>query len=158
LSDVELVAMTQEQYESWLPRAISDYANEHIVTGRWSTQEAEENSRAEFLRLLPQGLATPEHVLWSITRRSDRQPVGVLWIQAMQKPKPIAFIYNIEIFAEFRRRGHAEQAMRLLEEEARRRGLEGIRLHVFGHNSAARPLYEKLGYVPTNIQMLKRLT
>jgi hypothetical protein len=29
---------------------------------------------------------------------------------------------------------------------------------VFGHNTAARPLYEKLGYVATNINMSKGLT
>ncbi len=44
-----------------------------------------------------------------------------------------------------------------LEVEARRLNLEAIRLHVFGHNTAARPLYEKLGYEPTNINMFKSL-
>ena len=56
-----------------------------------------------------------------------------------------------------RRRGYAEQAMLALEKEARRMGAGTIRLHVFGHNSAARPLYEKLGYYPTNIVMAKDL-
>jgi RimJ/RimL family protein N-acetyltransferase len=49
------------------------------------------------------------------------------------------------------------QAMTKLEGEAKRLGLDRIGLHVFGHNSAARPLYEKLGYVPTNINMVKHL-
>jgi ribosomal protein S18 acetylase RimI-like enzyme len=40
---------------------------------------------------------------------------------------------------------------------ARRMGAETIRLHVFGHNTAARPLYVKLGYEPTNIVMAKPL-
>lgn len=158
MRDIDLVPLTPEQYEVWLPRAITEYAEEHTVTGRWSREEAEGNSRAEFTKLLPQGVATPEHRLWSIVRREDQEPVGVLWYQVTQKPRPIAFIYNIEVFPEYRRRGYAEQAMLTLEDEARRMGLEGIRLHVFGHNSAARPLYEKLGYVATNIQMLKRLT
>ncbi|HEX9095919.1 MAG TPA: GNAT family N-acetyltransferase, partial [Candidatus Dormibacteraeota bacterium] len=83
---------------------------------------------------------------------------GMIWLGVVQKPTPSAFIYNIEIYPQFRRRGYAEQAMLKLEEEVRRLGLEAIRLHVFGHNTAARPLYEKLGYLPTNIQMLKRLT
>lgn len=90
-------------------------------------------------------------------RSEGREPVGQLWIQARKTPKPIAFIYNIEIFPEFRRRGYAEQAMKRLEEEARRLVLEGIRLHVFGHNTAARPLYQKLGYVATNVMMFKGL-
>lgn len=158
MDDIELVPMTQEQYEAWLPTAIADYAQENAVTGRWSKDEAEGKSRNEFTKLLPQGVATPEQHLWSIARKSDGRAVGVLWIHVLQEPAPHAFIYNIEIFPDFRRRGYAERAMRLLEEEARRLGLEGIRLHVFGHNSAAKPLYEKLGYVATNIQMLKRLT
>ena len=36
-----------------------------------------------------------------------------------------------------------------------RLGLQGIALHVFGHNTGAQALYGKLGYVPTNINMFK---
>lgn len=82
----------------------------------------------------------------------------MLWIQVMDKPTPRAFIFNIEIDPRFRRRGYAMQAMTRLEDEARRMGLDSIGLHVFGHNTAARPLYEKLGYVATNINMSKRLS
>lgn len=96
--------------------------------------------------------------MWSIVRTADRQPVGLLWIQVQDKPTPRAFIFNIEIDQEFRRRGYAEQAMLKLEVEAKRLRLESIGLHVFGHNTAARPLYEKLGYVATNINMSKRLS
>ncbi len=150
--------MTVREFEAWVPREIAGYAAEHVRTGRWSAEEALERSREEHTRLLPQGLATPDHRLWNIVPAGGREAVGMLWVQVMQKPMPSAFIYNIEIHPQFRRRGYAEQAMLRLEEEARRLGLEGIRLHVFGHNTAARPLYEKLGYLPTNINMLKRLT
>ena len=150
--------MTQEQYEAWMPGEIADYAQEHVRTGRCSEAEALEKSREEHDRLLPQGPATPDHYLWSIVRTSDREPVGMLWMGAVKTPGPRAFVYNIEVYPQFRRRGYAEQAMKRLEEEARRMGLESIGLHVFGHNTAARPLYEKLGYVATNINMSKRLT
>lgn len=150
--------MTAMQFEAWLPGTIAGYAAEHVRTGRWSEEEALERSRQEYERLLPQGLATPDQRLWNIVPTGGGEPVGMLWIHVMQKPKPSAFVYNIEVFPQFRRRGYAEQAMLKLEEEARRLGLEGIRLHVFGHNTAARALYEKLGYVPTNINMLKQLT
>ena len=156
MAKIELVPMTAQEFDEWLPATIKGYAAEHVRTGRWSEAEAIERSREEHARLLPQGLATPDHRLWSVV--AGGEAVGVLWIQVMQKPVPSAFVYNIEIYPQFRRRGYAEQAMLKLEEEARRLGLEGIRLHVFGHNTAARPLYEKLGYVPTNINMLKRLT
>jgi ribosomal protein S18 acetylase RimI-like enzyme len=48
--------------------------------------------------------------------------------------------------------------MRAAEDEARRLGVDTIRLHVFGHNTRARPLYDKLGYEPTNIMMSKTLS
>ncbi|HEY1419540.1 MAG TPA: GNAT family N-acetyltransferase [Candidatus Dormibacteraeota bacterium] len=157
MASVELVPLTAEQFDAWLPVETADYAAEHVRTGRWTEDEALQRSREEHERLLPQGLATPDHHLWSIVPTGTGEPVGLLWINVVRQPRPAAFIFNIEIDQPFRRRGYAEQAMLKLEEEARSLGLEEIRLHVFGHNSAARPLYEKLGYVPTNINMLKRL-
>jgi ribosomal protein S18 acetylase RimI-like enzyme len=154
---IELVPMTAEQFDAWLPGAIAEYAGEHVATGRWSKEESIQRSREEHEKLLPQGLATPTHRLWSIVRSSDREVVGVLWINVTDKPRPAAFVYNIEIYPQFRRHGYAMHAMTRLEEQARRMGLEAIRLHVFGHNTAARPLYEKLGYVATNINMSKSL-
>lgn len=149
--------MTRAQFDAWLPGAIATYAHETAASGRWTEEESVERSREEHERLLPQRLATPNHHLWSITRVSDHKAVGVLWIEAQQSPGPTAFVYNVEIYPEFRRRGYAEQAMTELEGAARSLGLRQIRLHVFGHNSAARPLYEKLGYEPTNIIMVKRI-
>ena len=157
MSDISLEPITQAEFDAWLPRAIVEYAQEHVVDGRWSEEEAVEKSRAEHEKLLPQGLATPEHHLWTITRSSDRKAVGLLWAQMTQTPRPHAFIYNIEIHPDSRRRGYAEAAMKELEVVARRMGAETIRLHVFGHNAAARPLYVKLGYEPTNIVMAKAL-
>jgi len=158
LDRIDLVPMTQEEFEAWLPGTIEGYAKEHIATGRWSKDEAIEKSRQEHETLLPQGVETPNHHLWFIVRSSDRQKVGLLWVNIVTTPTRHAFIFNIEIDEPFRRHGYATQAMTRLEEEARLRGLDSIKLHVFGHNTAARPLYEKLGYVPTNINMSKTLT
>ena len=158
MDDISLEPMTQAQFDAWLPRAIAEYAHEHVVSGRWSEAESLQKSREEYERLLPQGPATPDHRLWMITRTDDGQPVGILWVNFLTTPRPHVFVYDIEIDADFRRRGYAEAAMKKLEDEARRMGAGDIRLHVFGHNVAARPLYEKLGYVPTNIVMAKPLT
>lgn len=158
VDSVELVPLTAEQYEVWLPRAIAEYAEDKVAAGQWSADAAVERSRNDHAELLPQGVATPGHLLWSLVRTSDREPVGMLWINVVEKPTRGAFIFNIEIYPPFRRHGFATQAMTKLEEEVRRLGVDDIGLHVFGHNTAARPLYEKLGYVATNINMSKRLT
>jgi ribosomal protein S18 acetylase RimI-like enzyme len=157
LDDIDLEPMTAARFEAWLPSAIESYAHENVVSGRWSEAEAMQKSREDHAKLLPQGVNTPDHHLWSIVRTEDRQPVGILWVNLVKSPRPSAFIYNIEIDEQFRRRGYARAAMTRLETEARRLGAESIRLHVFGHNTAARPLYEQLGYVATNINMAKSL-
>jgi RimJ/RimL family protein N-acetyltransferase len=148
--------MTPDEYERWLPGNIAEYAAENTKTGRWTPEEAPAKAREEFAGLVPQGMSTPDHVFYSIVRPSDARPVGMLWIQA-RRPQRRAFIFNVEIFAPFRRKGYATEAMQLLESEVGRMGLTSIGLHVFADNSAARPLYEKLGYEATNINMVKRL-
>ena len=65
---------------------------------------------------------------------------------------------DIVIDEPYRRRGYGQAAMLALEDSVRSLGLRGIALHVFGHNTAARALYERLGYTVTNINMAKRLS
>src|SRR5256885_13290165 len=71
------------------------------------------------------------------------------FLMIRRPPRSTLFPYttlfrSIEVDSQFRRRGYAMQAMLRLEDEARGMGLGSIGLHVFGHNTAARPLYEKL--------------
>ncbi len=47
--------------------------------------------------------------------------------------------------------------MRLLEKKVREQGFDTVSLHVFGHNHAGRELYEKSGYVVTNVNMSKKI-
>jgi ribosomal protein S18 acetylase RimI-like enzyme len=68
-----------------------------------------------------------------------------------------AFVYDVRIDEQFQRRGYATQAFEALEVLARDMGIATIGLHVFGHNTAARALYEKLGFVTTNVLMSKNI-
>jgi ribosomal protein S18 acetylase RimI-like enzyme len=67
------------------------------------------------------------------------------------------FIYDLFVAEPYRRKGIAEQAMLQLEKEDLRLGVGSLALHVFGYNTAARSLYERLGYETTNINMRKAL-
>jgi len=69
----------------------------------------------------------------------------------------VAFVYEIEIGTDHRRKGYASEAFGLLEHHAAAKGATGIQLHVFGHNHAARALYERLGFQPINIVMGKQI-
>lgn len=153
----QLVPMAEEQFEQFLSYAIKEYAEDHIKGGRWTAENAYEESRKEFAHYLPEGLQTPDHYLYSIYDEQRDAHVGMLWFARITRGEPMAFVYDIRIDEAQRRHGYGSQAFQLMEEKVRELGLSSIGLHVFGHNKGALQMYEKLGYVPTNINMRKTL-
>ena len=155
---IHLEPMTAEELERFLERSIPEYAADHVRDGQWNEAESIERSREEHRQLLPQGVESPDNFLRTIRDETGRR-VGELWYNwDTEAARPQLFIYWIGIDAAYRRRGYGEAAMGLIEAEARRLGAERIALHVFGGNRVAQSLYAKLGYVPTNVLMAKRLT
>ncbi|EPF31864.1 hypothetical protein HMPREF9194_02219 [Treponema maltophilum ATCC 51939] len=74
--------------------------------------------------------------------------VGYLWFFAVEKEgRDIAFLMDIFVRPEYRRKGIARKALRLAEKLLAERGYDTIRLHVEDSNSAAKNLYAGLGYV-----------
>jgi len=147
-----------ETFRAWREDAIKDYAKDKIAAGTWAAESAYELSDKEFTRLLPDGPATPNNHIWSMHDDSVGKDVGVLWIAILEHGGiRMAFIYDIVVFEGYRRRGYGTQALSALEGEVRALGLDRIGLHVFGHNPGARALYEKVGYIITDINMVKTL-
>jgi ribosomal protein S18 acetylase RimI-like enzyme len=147
--------MSDSEYTAWLEQSLKDYAADKVAAGQWSESESLVLSRKENDELLPQGLQTPDNHFFTITNvRSES--VGMLWCAVKKKfNAPVAFVFDVAVWPEHRRQGHASRAFLALEEEVRSRGLSGIALHVFGHNTTAQALYVKLGYHPTNISLFK---
>ena len=147
--------MSQIEYASWVSETIPAYAKDKVASGAWADTEALEKSKAEFESLLPDGRDTKDTFLY-VVLGEDETRVGMLWFAVKERAgNRIAYLYNIEIASEHRRKGHAQRALRALEAEVQSLGLAGIALHVFGHNTSAQALYVKLGYLPTNINMYK---
>ena len=152
---VRLEMMTKDEFQAYLEPAIAEYAAEHVKGGRWRPEEALEESRKEYMQLLPDGLSSVDQHLFSIKNDSGAN-VGLLWFAVRnQGGKRSAFIYDARVDEPFQRRGYATQAFQALEMLARDMGITAISLHVFGHNTAARALYEKLGFETTNVLMTK---
>lgn len=57
-----------------------------------------------------------------------------------------AYIYNVATHPKHQRKGLALQMMQMIEEEARKRNLKRLLLHVFGDNQAAIALYIRLKF------------
>lgn len=149
--------MTGDEYAAWVEASVPAYAEDKVASGQWPQAESLELSRKEHDELLPQGLATPENHFFTIVD-GEGAPVGSLWIAAQSRAGArIAYVYDVGIRPERQREGHAYRAFVALEDEARRLGLGGIGLHVFGHNIGARALYAKLGFEPTNLHLFKPL-
>lgn len=122
----------------------------------FTEEEAFKKTEDDFARLLPQGLKSPDQYLFSI--KAGDLLVGTLWFAergAANNRK--AFIYDIMLNENARGKGYGKKAMELLEVEVKKLGLRHIGLHVFGHNTIARNLYEKVGYQITNVNMEKEL-
>lgn len=120
--------------------------------------EAQTKTDSDFKRLLPNELDTPDNYIFSI-----KLDEILIWkvsrfatCGALNNRK--AFIYDIFIDNNFRGKGYGKKTMELLEVEVKKLGLNHIGLHVFGHNHAARSLYQKMGYEITNLNLEKVLS
>jgi GNAT superfamily N-acetyltransferase len=150
--------MTDTELAAYLASSIPSYAASHVRTGEWSETGSIDRSRTEHERLLPDGVATPDHYLRTIVDPTSGRRVGEVWYHVRRDGgRPQVWIYWIGIEPEFRRHGYAAATFRVVEDEARRLGADRVALHVFGDNAGAQALYSKLGYVATNIVMAKTL-
>jgi ribosomal protein S18 acetylase RimI-like enzyme len=155
---VELVPMSEDAFEEYLAYAVPHYADELVRAGNAHPDDGQTSAEAQFESLLSDGLATPGHTLYTIEADGVEGPVGYLWAgMREQGQKHFTALYDFAILAPYRRRGYGAEALRALEEVVRGLGRDEIRLHVFGHNAPARALYQKMGYVETNVNMAKRL-
>lgn len=155
---VRLIPMTPQEFDAFLENDIREYAKEQVRAGYWSEAEALPRSRKEHKALLPDGLKSKFHHLYTIQETEHGEAVGVLWLRAnLDSSRASGFIFDIEIGEPFRRKGYARQAMLELEKVARAMGLQQLALHVFAHNEGARALYENLGYTVASLNMIKPL-
>ena len=116
-----LIPMTQPEYEAFVKRAIPEYAADNVRAGYWSDSEALEKSRAGYEKLLPKGLQTENHFLYTLYHEDDA--VGMIWIRAdLQSPIKSGFIFELYVAEKFRGKGYGKQAMLLIEEKARATG------------------------------------
>jgi ribosomal protein S18 acetylase RimI-like enzyme len=149
--------MLPDEFVTYLEWAIDDYAAELERNGKTVGESAKVASRASFDSALPDGLATQGHVLLIATDLDDGERVGVLWFGPSTDDPAMAWIYDITVDEDKRRRGWGRAIMRAFEGEASARGFARAGLNVYGDNHVARRLYESLGYIETSRQLHKEL-
>jgi ribosomal protein S18 acetylase RimI-like enzyme len=150
---ITLRPMTDEEFAGWREHTEVGYAAQIGPARALTPEQAIVQARKETAELLPDGLATKEHLIWSACT-ADGTVVGSLWIRVR---KPVPFIFNIEVSEDQRGHGYGRAIMLAGEEECRQRGFEHLDLNVFSYNTTAVGLYDSLGYVTVAQQMRKDL-
>jgi len=115
---------------------------------------------AAYLRtVLPEG----QYLAWVAEDTASAQIVGGAGVQLrpiLPRPRPggglelgpEAIVVNVYVDASWRRRGVAAALMRTLLGALSERGIRRVVLHA---SAEGRPLYERLGFAPTNEMRLK---
>ncbi len=149
-----------------LYKTIKPYMIENLAA---FSKQSRSTCEKEIDALLPAGEKTKKHYLYAIEIKStcaadsvdissdyagiyaDNDAgitVGYLWFFAVEKEgRDIAFLMDIFVRSEYRRKGIARNALGLAEKLLAERGYGTIRLHVEDSNTAAKNLYVGSGYV-----------
>jgi GNAT superfamily N-acetyltransferase len=151
---VTLRPMPEDRLDDWIAHSTATYLEERMESGE-SREVAEARVAQSMRENFPNGRPLPSHRLFDVMKGED--PVGQLWIGPQVDGSASWWVYDIEIFEPYRRRGFARAALELGHAEAKALGGTSIGLNVFGFNTGARELYEKLGYAVTSTQMKRQL-
>ncbi|WP_292761922.1 GNAT family N-acetyltransferase [Microbacterium sp. UBA3486] len=153
---VEVSPMTAERFPRFAAASEEGFAHDLVASGRYTSEEAIAESHRQMVEELPDGLDTEGQEFF--TASVDGTEVGILWFGMRRRDgRPQAFILDIEVAADQRRRGYGRALMHAAEREARRLGADSIGLHVFGFNTGAVDLYEQLGYRRTEESLLREV-
>src|SRR5262249_34948496 len=154
IPQVQLDRMSEIEYRELLAVNVPAYAAEKVKAGTWSREEASAKAQVAFDELLPDGVGTPDHFLFTVCDRNSGKPVARLWLgRGGNQERRGAFIYTIEVDQRFRGRGSGRATMAACLEEARKHGAVSVGLHVFGSNKVARSLYTSLGFAEVSVMM-----
>lgn len=139
---VSLAPMTPVEVEEFLQGAVETYAAEREAAGE-SRELARKTSSATFDELLPGGRPGPGHALFTLRHEGER--AGLVWVTRRWPTQ--AWVYDVEVVPALRGRGLGAAAMVHAARWTREQGVPWLGLNVFGPNTHARGLYERLGYV-----------
>jgi ribosomal protein S18 acetylase RimI-like enzyme len=104
--------------------------------------------------------STQVHSGLEVAQRSSHSPVGCLWLgNAVDQVRGDrhSHVFLLYVLPAHRRQGIGSALMRYAEDWARERGDRQIGLQVFESNQPAISLYQKLGYAPQSVWMVKPL-
>lgn len=153
---VKFNKMAPKEFETYKANLIKSYAETIARNMRRSMEASLKSSEQQINSLLKDGLDTMNHFLFNVVDQSTNENVGILWVMANVEENK-AFIFDIIIDERYQGKGYGKATLKELDNFAMGMGIRHIGLNVFADNPTAKALYEKSGYVVTNMNMVKEL-
>ncbi|PJN28262.1 GNAT family N-acetyltransferase [Kitasatospora sp. CB02891] len=139
--------MTPAEYQTVTDRREAETARE--LAAFLPEELARERAREGTARFLPDGPGTAGHHL-VVAEDAAGRVVGDAWIgpdlRTAAGDERAAWLYDLHVEPEFRRRGFGSAILRAAEALTAREGWTALGLNVFGGNEAAIALYRANGY------------
>lgn len=151
---LKLEKMDRRSFQTYRNEALSRVVNDYAGSGFYSKEEAVHMAQDLFEEMLPEGASTPGQFLLNIV--SDKgDAIGIIWYGAMKKD--YGYVNDFYIYEPYRNKGYEAEALKLLEEDARSKGLKSLDLHAFT-NTDKLSLFESMGYRPYYVRLAKLLS
>lgn len=145
--------MNQGEFEVVKGKMIADYSKEKVRYGIWGEEEALELSKETFETLLKNGAETENNYLYNIL--DDRESnIAFVWMAVVNSE---AFIYNVDIFDEYKEKIDYKEIFTLVEDKIRELGAKKVSVHTFGYNKEVVEKYEEFGFEVTDVTLCKKL-
>ncbi|WP_336052199.1 GNAT family N-acetyltransferase [Streptomyces sp. CA2R101] len=153
---VTLRKMTSSEYDVATEHREAETARE---LAKFMPQElARERVRQGTIQFLRDGLDTDGHHL-VVAENGSGEVVGNAWIgpdpRQAAGTKSSAWLYDINVFAPFRRHGYGSAILAAAEELVAREGKTSLNLNVAGDNEAAIAMYQRNGYGVSSMYLSK---
>ena len=148
LSGPRLVDFLVASADGYVASLVATGETEEVA--RWGADQA-------LLAAFPGNVPTGGHAAFEVVDDSGTR-VAHLWVGPDRPGDPTTWsVWDIAVEPDQRGHGHGRAVMLLSEEYARTHGARRLTLSVFAGNTAARALYESLGFEVTQSRMAKRL-
>ncbi len=101
-----------------------------------------------------------------LVAEEDSQLIGFTWFLVEKLPTDIMFIKPADVFVEiadfvvsedYRNRGVGRALIKKVEEYAKDKGIDKVKLHVTASNKLGREIYEKLGFHEEEVILTKEI-
>lgn len=153
---VSLSPIAANQFDGWKARSQREYAADLVASGQ-ARGAAERQAESTLQQAFPGNAPTADNAVFDLVHETDGV-VGYLWIGRDHSGDPACWwVWDVVVDTSYRGKGYGREAMQLAETQARSMGATSLGLSVFGSNTAARKLYESLGYETTTVKMRKPL-